>query len=41
MPEVQKTFKDVFLREDITEKEALEILNRYKEVEKIRITCTK
>ena len=41
MPEVQKTFKDVFLREDITEKEALEILNRYKEVEKIRITGTK
>ena len=41
MPEVQKTFKDVFLRGDITEKEALEILNRYKEVEKIRITGTK
>ena len=24
MPEVQKTFKEVFLRDDITEKEALE-----------------
>ena len=41
IPEVQKTFKDVFLREDITEKEALEILNRYKEVEKISVTGTK
>ena len=41
MPEVQKTFKEVFLRDDITEKEALEMLNRYKEVEKIRITGTK
>lgn len=41
MPEVQKTFKDVFLRGDITEKEALEMLNRYKEVEKIGLTGTK
>ena len=41
MPEVQRTFKDVFLRDDITEKEALEILNRYKEVEKVGITGTK
>lgn len=41
MPEVQKTFKDVFLREDITEKEAAEMLNRYKEVEKLRVTGTK
>ena len=41
MPRVQKTFKEVFLREDLTEKEALEMLNRYKEVEKIRITGTK
>ena len=41
IPEVQKTFKDVFLRGDITEKEALEMLNRYKEVEKIRVTGTK
>ena len=41
MPRVQKTFKEVFLREDLTEKEALEMLNRYKEVEKIRITGSK
>lgn len=41
IPEVQKTFKEVFLRNDITEKEALEILNRYKEVEKIAVTGTK
>lgn len=41
IPEVQKTFNDVFLRNDITEKEALEILNRYKEVEKIAVTGTK
>lgn len=41
IPRVQKTFKEVFLREDLTEKEALEILNRYKEVEKLGITGTK
>ena len=41
IPEVQKTFKDVFLRDDITEKETLEMLNRYKEVEKIGVTGTK
>ena len=41
MPRVQKTFKEVFLREDLTEKEALEMLNRYKEIEKIGITGTK
>ena len=41
LPEVQKTFKEVFLRDDITEKEALEMLNRYKEVEKISITGSK
>ena len=41
MPKVQKTFKEVFLREDLTEKEALEMLNRYKDVEKIRITGSK
>ena len=41
MPEVQKTFKEVFLRDDITEKEALEMLNRYKEVEKISVTGSK
>ena len=38
---VQKTFKEVFLREDLTEKEALEMLNRYKDVEKLGITGTK
>ena len=41
IPKVQKTFKEVFLREDLTEKEALEMLSRYKEVEKIRITGSK
>ena len=41
MPEVQKTFKEVFLRDDITEKEALEMLNRYKEVEKISVALVK
>ena len=41
MPKVQKTFKEVFLREDLTEKEALEMLNRYKEIEKIGITSNK
>ncbi len=41
LPEVQKTFKDVFLRGDITEKEALEMLNRYKEIEKLGVTGTK
>ena len=41
MPRVQKTFREIFLREDLTEKEALEILNRYKEVEKIAITGKK
>ena len=41
MPKVQKTFKEVFLRDDITEKEALDMLNRYKEVEKLGITGTK
>ena len=33
---VQKIFQDVFLRDDITEKEAKEMLNRYKEIEKIK-----
>ena len=41
IPEVQKTFNDVFLRNDISEKEALEMLNRYKEVEKIGVTGSK
>ena len=41
MPRVQKTFKEVFLREDLTEKEALEMLNRYKDIEKLGITGKK
>ena len=41
MPEVQKTFKEVFLRGDISEKEAREMLNRYKEIEKLGVTGTK
>lgn len=41
MPRVMKTFKDVFLREDLTEKEALEILNRYREIEILGITGKK
>ncbi len=41
LPEVQKTFKRVFLRKNLTEEEALEMLNRYKEVEKIQVTGTK
>ena len=41
IPEVQYTFKKVFLRDDLTEQETREILERYKEVEKIRITGTK
>ena len=41
LPDVQKTFKSIFLRDDITEKETLEILNRYKEIEKIGVTESK
>lgn len=41
LPDVQKTFKNIFLRDDITEKETLEILNRYKEIEKLGVTETK
>ena len=32
----QKTFQEVFLREDITEKEALEMVNRYESIWKIK-----
>jgi len=39
--ETQKTFNDVFLRNNITEKEASEMLNRYKEIEKLGVTGTK
>lgn len=41
LPDVQKTFKSIFLRDDITEKETLEMLNRYKEIEKIGVTESK
>jgi hypothetical protein len=41
IPEVQKTFKDVFLRSDITEKETVEMLDRYKDIEKLGVTGTK
>lgn len=41
LPKAQKTFKEVFLRNDISESETLEILRRYKEVEKIRVKGTK
>ena len=32
----QKTFQNIFMRDDITKKEALEIIKRYKEIEKIQ-----
>lgn len=35
---VQSTFKDVFLRSDITKEDAINMLRRYKEIEKLRIT---
>ena len=35
---IQKIFQDVFLRDNITEKETREMLNRYKEIEKIKDT---
>lgn len=37
----QKTFQEVFLRENITEKEALEMVNRYESIWKIfrKIYC--
>jgi hypothetical protein len=41
VPEAQKTFKDTFLRSDISEKETVEMLDRYKEIEKLGITGTK
>ena len=34
LPKVQQCFKEVFLRKNLTEKETLEILNGYKEIEK-------
>ncbi len=41
LPQVTETFKNVFLRKDLTEKETKEILNRYKEIEKLGVTGTK
>ena len=41
IPRAQKVFKEVFLKENLTEAQTIEILNRYKEIEKIRITGTK
>ena len=41
LPEVQKKFKEVFLRNDLTEEQTKEILNGYKEVEKLGLTSTK
>ena len=36
LPKVQKTFREVFLRNDLTEAETKEILRGYKEIEKIK-----
>lgn len=41
LPEVKKNFSEVFMREDITDEEALEMLHRYKEIKKIGVTGTK
>ena len=38
IPSVQQTFKEVFLREELTEEETVQILNKYKELEKIKVT---
>ena len=38
IPRVQQTFKEVFLREELTEEETVQILNKYKELEKIKVT---
>ena len=40
IPKARKTFGDVFLR-DVSEKEAIEMLNRYKEIEKLGVTAPK
>lgn len=40
LPEVQKTFKDVFMRDDLTEKDTLEMLKEYHKTELIRINGT-
>ena len=36
LPEVQKTFREVFMRNDLTEAETKEILQGYKDIEKIK-----
>ena len=41
LPEVQKKFKEVFLRNDLTEEQTKEILNDYKKVEKLGLKSTK
>jgi len=41
LPEVQKKFKEAFLRNDLTEEQTKEILNGYKEVEKFGLNSTK
>jgi len=41
LSDVQKKFKEVFLRDDLTEEQTKEILNGYKEVEKLGLKSTK
>lgn len=41
LPEVQQKFKEAFLRNDLTEEQTKEILNGYKEVEKLGLTSSK
>lgn len=41
LPDVQKKFKEVFLRNDLTEEQTKEILNGYKEVEKLGLKGSK
>ena len=41
LPNVQKKFKEAFLRNDLTEKQTKEILNGYKEVEKLGLKSSK
>ena len=41
MPKVVDTFKNVFMRDNMTQKEAKEILLRYKNIEKLGVTASK
>jgi len=41
LPQVQDKFKEIFLRNDLTQQQTLEILRGYKEVEKLGLTCSK